>query len=61
MNKQNILKDAFLRRKPPHQAVIKINPNHNHPLMIPIAPHKLLKVNKDVSCLSFMRSVIYVF
>lgn len=48
INKQNTLKDAFLRRNPPHPAVIKINSNHNHPLMVPLSPFKLLKVNDGV-------------
>lgn len=48
MNKQNTLKDAFLRRNPPHPAVIKIISNHNHPLMVPLSPFKLLRVNDGV-------------
>lgn len=54
MNKQNTLKDAFLRRNPPHPAVIRINPNHNHPLMVPVATCKMYKVNNDVSYLLYI-------
>lgn len=48
INKQNALKDCYLRRNPPHPAVIKIISNHNHPLMIPLSPFKVLKVNNGV-------------
>lgn len=50
MNQHNKLKDAFLRRDPSFQALIKIKLNHNHPLpILKDSSVKFVKVNNDVS------------
>lgn len=48
VNKQNKIKDAFLRRNPPFLAVIIIKSSHNHPLVTLSSSTKTLKINDGV-------------
>lgn len=46
---ESMLEDDMFKNESPLPAVIRINPNHNHRLAIPLPAYKLLKLNKDVS------------
>lgn len=57
-NNESMLQDDLLKKKYPLPAVIRINPNHNHRLVLPLPSYKLIKINNDVS---FFLSIIHQY